>query len=112
MANHKEIKIMAFKLAKEHNFIVFPTRDKAPRCGGWQNLTEPYTDMEGWRKANGYGIQAGARNGFTVIDVDLPAMPWFLKFRENYGLKETTTVKTPSGGLHLYYKYNKDCKTT
>ena len=47
-----------------------------------------------------------------MIDVDLPSREWFDKFWAQSGLAPTTTVETPSGGLHLYYKYDARLKQT
>ena len=101
----------AFALSEETGFVVIPTRCKAPLVSGWQGLEKTY-DGHKWGDATGFGIQTGWRSGVTVIDVDLPSREWFDKFWAQSGLQPTTTVETPSGGLHLYYKYDARLKQT
>ena len=99
----------------ERGMVVLPTRCKFPRgVSGWQKLEKSYlrTDGDLWEKATGFGIQTGKRSGVTVIDVDKPDREWFDKFWAQSGLAPTMTVETPSGGLHLYYKYDARLKQT
>ena len=94
-------------LQEDHeNFIMMPTRDKAPFIHGWRKWTKSYNDS-GWEKCNGYGIICGKKTGLMVIDVDNKddTVAWFDKFVEHFNLEPTTWVNTPSGGYHLYYKY-------
>ncbi len=96
----------------ELGMVMMPLKNKFPGgLSGWQGLTQSY---EGhlWGDATGFGIQTGKRSGVTVIDVDKPSREWFDKFWAQSGLQPTTTVETPSGGLHLYYKYDERLKQT
>ena len=96
----------------ELGLIMMPLKNKFPGgLGGWQGLTQSY---EGhlWGDATGFGIQTVKRSGVTVIDVDKPSREWFDKFWAQSGLQSTATVETPSGGLHLYYKYDPRLKQT
>ena len=91
----------------ERGMIVLPTICKFPRgIKGWQHLEDSVRDNEHWENATGLCIQTGKRSGITVIDVDKPDREWFDKFWAQSGLAPTTTVETPSGGLHLYYQYD------
>ena len=54
---------------------------------------------------NGIAITTGLLSGISVIDVDCKDLP------EMKDLPETFTVET-NKGYHLYYKYNKEIKTT
>ena len=93
--------------------VVMPTIKKGPRFKGWQSLKQTLDlDDYAWQQATGFGIQCGKVSGITVVDVDKPAMEFFEKFWAHHKFPPTTTVKTPSGGLHLYYKYHPDLKQT
>jgi len=89
-------------------------KDKKPIVKAWKDFqTTAATDemIEQWwdtyPKSN-IGIITGAISGITVVDIDtggdtvvpLDTFP------------ETYTVKTPSGGYHLYYKYDATIKQT
>ncbi len=97
-------------------FSIFPAGDdKAPLIRGWQAKasSDPHTVAQ-W-KANGalaWGIPTGAANGLFVVDLDtdddtgeaigeasLLAMPRYAS------LLDHATVKTPSGGKHIYLKH-------
>lgn len=88
-------------------FVVFPTEEKKPQFKKWDELTEsmPFSNKN-WRYATGFGIVAGEKSGFVVVDIDKPDMEWFTKMEKHHNLKPTTTVLTPSGGKHLYYKWD------
>lgn len=87
---------------------------KIPAIKEWkQYQNTPATDeeIEQWwtknPKAN-IGIVTGKISGITVVDIDV-------KGDEVVPLEtfpETFTVKTPSGGYHLYYEYDKSIKQT
>lgn len=60
-----------------------------------------------WPSAN-VGLACGRASGFTVIDIDPKSggMEAVRKFKETKrNLPATITVRTPSGGWHLYYQY-------
>jgi len=89
-------------------------KDKRPLIATWKDFQKtPATEdviMKWWEKypdAN-IGIITGKISGITVVDIDtkgdtvvpLETFP------------ETFTVKTPSGGYHLYYAYDPKIKQT
>ena len=86
------------------------TADKRPRLKGWPHLT----DAEFWA-AYQRGGWAGAGvlcdcehgNGLIVIDIDRKGgIDGLESLRRKLGaqvMPETYAVRTPSGGLHLYY---------
>ena len=64
-----------------------------------------------------YGIPCGMVNKITVVDMDLYKIKgdseFITKFGENYiNTFNTFTVKTTSGGEHLYFNWDKDIPTT
>jgi len=87
---------------------VFPCRhapDKAPlTMHGFKDASRDESRITGmWnsRKGASIGVPAGERSGFFVLDVDrlgaLAELPG--------ELPKTLTVRTPRGGLHLYFEY-------
>ena len=102
----------AMQLERDHGFVGVPTRFKFPKgLGGWQKLDKTYKGPL-WKKATGFALITGATSKLTVVDIDEPSREWFEKFSAKHELKPTTTVETPSGGLHLYYKYDVRLKNT
>lgn len=91
------------------------SKAKLPIIKKWNTLEE---DMLGDpSKVSFYGIQTGARNNVTIVDVDkhgkdedaVSGVDWFnMKFPEE--LRNTLVVQSPSGGYHLYYNYEKEIK--
>ena len=91
---------------------VFPTHNKIPRVPkgvSWSSLSSsnPKT-VEAWG-AKSYGVDLG-KVGLTVVDIDKKhGKNGFLTLKswcDERGIKmpKTFSVKTPSGGMHLYYK--------
>lgn len=107
----------ALKYAKR-GYRVHPLRpgSKIPLLPEWQ--TEATTDPEAiatwwsqWPRAN-VGIATGAGSDLFVLDVDLghgkQAAKSMKRLRKKYGdLPPTYTVRTPSGGLHHYFRMPK-----
>ncbi len=91
-----------------HGFSVMPLRlDKKPLLGSWKALQEKAADedqiAEWWKKnprAN-IGIITGRISGITVVDIDMSGG----KAVDLDMFPKTYTVRTPTGGYHLYYKY-------
>lgn len=100
-----------------HGFYVFPceANGKLPTLP-WRERSSRNAEtiknwficsITGWQQDYNIGIDC-AKSGITVVDVDVKAEK---KGRETYerldrehGFPETLTVKTPTGGLHLYYR--------
>ncbi len=76
----------------------------------WQKTTEPRNVT-----TDNYAILTGVKNNVSVIDLDIKppnGIEWFEKHIGNIQEQRATIVKTPSGGYHLYYNYDKDVKST
>lgn len=101
----------------EYYKIACYTNNKAPHVGE--------TTKRGVRKTTNtpaFGVITGAVNGITVVDLDSykwkteadPAAanhPWIVKFGANYIQKfNTYSVRTVSGGVHLYFQYEPELK--
>ena len=54
------------------------------------------------------GVLTGSINNIIVVDVDVKddGIEEMNKYISEYGIIETLTVKTPSGGNHYYFNYN------
>ena len=94
-----------------HGFLVFPCRsDKFPATlHGFKDASK-YADRvrELWRKYPGtlVGIACGYSSDLAVLDLDRKhpeAHAWWKMKRPR--LPTTYTVRTRSGGLHLYYRH-------
>lgn len=98
-----------------HGYSVMPIRkNKLPLLASWKKYQEHAADdvqIEAWWKkapnAN-IGVLTGKVSGITVVDIDMSngtsvALDTFPK---------TYTVKTPTGGYHLYYAYAPEIQQT
>lgn len=98
-----------------NGYSVIPLRkDKRPLLTSWkkhqtERASEDEVDkwFEEWPDAN-YGIVTGKISGITVVDIDVKGD----KVTPLDTFPETFTVKTPSGGYHLYYQYDPSIKQT
>lgn len=104
-----------------HNLTVFPlfpvtatgscTCSKGKNCPSpakhpyfqWANLH--VGEKLGGPEGCGYGIATGHRSGFFVVDLDIREGKNGLEaFQKLGGCNATYTVRTPTGGLHLYFQ--------
>jgi hypothetical protein len=83
--------------------------DKKPLRGshGFLDATTDTKQIQAWwdeEPAANVGIATGAASGLLVIDVDVknPSIDWRRSLHE-LDLPVTYTVRTPSGGQHLYF---------
>lgn len=98
-----------------HGYSVMPLgKDKRPLLGSWKKYQDtPATEEEirawwkKWPNAN-IGIITGKISGITVVDIDTGGEKTVAvsKFPPTY------TVRTPSGGYHLYYQYDQSIQQT
>jgi hypothetical protein len=102
------------------NIITFPCNGKIPSIKDWQKLSKT-------KKSSGnYGVLCGRLSGITVIDLDklkdkdnnhIDGVKFFNKvLNDTLGDEaeffNVPTVKTPTGGRHLYFKYCNQLKTS
>ncbi|WP_176074339.1 bifunctional DNA primase/polymerase [Brucella intermedia] len=97
--------------AAARGFRVFPLRrdTKLPWREGWQQAatTDKATITEWWRENPNYNIGIATGNGTLVVDVDIKNGKQgaaSLEMLELMGLPESLTVKTASGGKHIYFR--------
>jgi hypothetical protein len=115
----------AAKNYAEQGWPVFPLAGKYPYKGthGYLDATnDPQEVTRMWqeRPAANIGLATGAVSGVIVLDIDprnavkqkQQANPLRV-LEERYGtqFRNTRTVRTAHGGLHLYYQHPKDGKT-
>ncbi len=89
--------------------------EKRPVFSGWTNFQKDDNEHFDCSKYN-VAILTGEKSGIFVLDVDISdnGLDWFTKFccANDYNpVAHTLTCRTPSGGLHLYYKFDKSILT-
>lgn len=104
----------AFEYAVRGYSVIPIRKNKLPQIDSWRKYqTEPADEAqieEWWTKFPGanVGIVTGKVSGITVVDIDTKggkAVPLDT-------FPETYTVKTPTGGYHLYYRYDPSIQQT
>lgn len=99
-------KLLPYQFYDKFNLISIPMSGKQALIPNWQKKTKTvhptYIDQN-------IGILTGKINKILVLDVDIKdnGMKLFSKLIKEYGDIKTPTVKSPSGSLHIYFKYNK-----
>ena len=99
------------------SFVYVPAKldQKRPVLSGWTKCTKS-DNYEIDLKKNNIAIVTGSASNIFVLDIDIKdgGLDWFNKFasshKYNYTTK-TTCVKTPSGGIHLYFLYDDSIPT-
>lgn len=104
-------------------FKVFPAtynheRQKVPLIVGWKDkATADQTKIAEWQaqyrdRINFWAAPCGSDNGILVLDVDLKpdqGHDGMKTIQENgFNLPPTWYQRTPSGGYHFFYKYDKN----
>ncbi len=91
-----------------------PSPGKHPAMSqGWQTApTVTHADIDelwaGWRSTFNVGIRTGEPSGLLVVDVDVDrgGLETLAALEAQHGrLPDTMRVRTGSGGLHLYFKW-------
>ena len=87
------------------------------RSGYWnkdaeKGLDDPYLVADVFKDKNALGVVTGFKSGITVLDLDTNKNPKSVDFGKPVTplstFPPTYTVKTQSGGYHLYYQYYSD----
>lgn len=88
-----------------------PIKEAAP----WQEkATTDQVTIHEWQqlyanKIQFWAIPTGADNGIIVLDIDVKEVNGF-ETAQNFYLPQTCSQRTPSGGMHLLYRYPQDGK--
>lgn len=98
--------------------IPIPPGKKYPEgFGRWQKqaTTDTRTIRRWWGRSyrdHGIGIATGRESGLFVVDLDVadgkPGLASWQALVDAYGPADTYTVRTGTGGLHLYYLWPDD----
>jgi len=97
-----------FELYTVNRFVLVKARmlEKRPVFSGWTKSTFEDND----KIDSNVAVVCGEKSGIFVLDVDTKddGFDWFRGFCSANSYSYTTStmcVQTPSGGLHLYFKY-------
>ena len=84
--------------------IKFKSKVNSKEAAGKWSQPESHTTI---RPKSNYGILTGSKNNLIVLDVDVKdnGLEEFNEYIKTFGNIDTYTVRTPSGGLHLYFNY-------
>lgn len=111
------MKQLALTYYLENNYSIIPLgKDKRPAISSWTKYQTERADeaqISTWFDAMpdaNIGIVTGAISGITVVDLDHGKADGKVTPLDTF--PATFTVRTPSGGCHLYYQYNEKIKQT
>ena len=92
----------------KHRFVMIPLKGKIPFFKDWNTIIETPSRVEVFRNHN-IGILTGAVSGITVLDIEArnDGLKIWKMISSVYPEIKTPMVKTPSGGIHIYFIYNK-----
>ncbi len=107
----KTIDIPYTKLIPElisYGFVVMPLNNKVPILKNWNNLEKTPSRLYIFQNHN-IGILTGRVSGITILDIDVKnnGLELWKKLSSAYPEIKTPMVQSPSGGLHIYFRYNK-----
>lgn len=92
-----------------YGFVVIPLNGKAAMLPGWNKLTHTPSKLAVFQNRN-FGVVTGQLSGITVLDVDVNhnGLKVWKAISNVYPAFVTPMVRTPSGGLHIYFSFNKN----
>ena len=105
-------KLLPFQYYNLHNLVTIPilANDKRPFIKEWNKTMKTIhaSDIN-----QNIGILTGKINKITVLDIDDNdgGMGHYKFISKEHKEIITPTVKSPSGGIHLFFKYNKKIPT-
>ena len=103
-------KFLPWQYYNKFRFVTIPMNGKVPIIPGWNKKSK--TIHPGYTGYN-IGILTGEINGITVVDIDTKdnGVEHWVSSALTHKPFKTTTVISPTG-IHLYFKYEKDLRTT
>lgn len=92
-----------------YGFVVIPLDNKKPLFKRWNQMTKTPERLYVFEGRN-LGVLTGQASGITVLDIDIKdgGMVLWKNISSSYPEIITPMCKTPSGGLHLYFRFNKN----
>ncbi len=95
-----------------YKWVCIPLNGKIPILKKW-NQFDHTPDAKAFANRN-IGVLTGKASGITILDVDIKdnGLVYWKQIESLYPLIDTPIVKTPSGGLHIYFKYEKSLSSS
>ena len=111
MASKNKSQIPYMKVVPElisYGFVALPLIGKKPIYKRWNTLTKTPDKLFVFEGHN-VGVLTGKASGITVLDIDIKqdGLKLWKSISIAYPEFKTPTVSTPSGGLHMYFRYNR-----
>lgn len=117
MEYQERLQHAAERYTNEYGFVCLPyhTWGKKPVLKAWTSFKEtPFAEFE--KDIFGLGILCGESSGITVLDIDTQenGLAYWEKILAKYDSNNeiAITVDTPSGGKHIYFKYDATVKSS
>jgi hypothetical protein len=96
-------RVLNVKRGYENGWSFTPLKGKVPVGKGWQSVPrEKIEEALGWAESGNIGLRTGRSSGIVVVDVDPGGDVSGLR------LPRTVTAITGRGGLHLYFKTDRE----
>ncbi len=91
-----------------YGFVAMPLQGKRPILKNWNKLEKTPERLFVFQHRN-IGILTGRTSGITILDIDMKndGMTVWKKLSSAYPEIKTPIVQSPSGGIHIYFRYNK-----
>lgn len=99
---------LAFSAAADYarlGWAPIPLRGKRPLAAGWPSTTADNWEARWVHGAENVGLCTGPASGFVALDVDLQdgGLDRWEELTSVHGAPAAPTVRSGSGGLHLYF---------
>lgn len=110
LQDEDENKYMPWQYYNLYDMVSIPIIGKRPFLKNWTDIKQ--TVHPSYINQN-VGIITGKTSGITVIDIDVKdnGVEFWKELIKDRRIN-VPIVRTPSGGLHYYFKYNDKLKTT
>jgi len=104
-------RLLGFQYYDDYGMISIPLKGKVPIIPNWQNSTETISPVY---CDDNTGILCGSINDLLVLDIDVKddGLEYWNIVSSKHKKINTPIVQTPSGGLHIYFQYDDDIKST
>lgn len=101
--------IMQFYDQHKFTYVAAKLDKKCPSFSSWNKRTYDENEPINFRY-NNIAIVSGKVSGIFIVDIDIRdrGLTWWQQLCSKYDYyypQATTCIKTPSGGIHLYYRY-------
>ncbi len=105
---NNDISVDIIKKLTNYGFVVMPLENKRPILKAWNHLEKTPERLYIFKNRN-LGLVCGKASGITILDIDIKnnGLEVWKHLSSSYPEFKTPMVETPSGGLHLYFRYNK-----